>query len=713
MSKEMKKKPKRGMKYGTTKNTTTRIHRKMVSVFTATLMVLSVVCPVIPAGAEGNPWEAENYQGGFRPLTGERAEIEVPFLSNNPDEMGEGEIPASYDAREHGQLTSVKDQGDTGTCWAFSMMASLESDLLSRGIASDADLSELHLVRYCFNSVMDPFGGRNGDGTVFSGNADARMLFGGNPEIDYHTLTSLIGAVDESYAPFPADGKDDGFTPSTEDAFFHDTVHLRNFYILNLEDTETVKRAIMERGALAAAFYWGSYYFNKDSNAYYTGLTGTGQNHAICIVGWDDNFSRSNFLTDPGVDGAWLIKNSWGESWGDGGYFWISYGEQTMFNHVFESEAALANEYDFSYEYDGSLGDRRVYGNNELMIANVFTVQGGEVAEEIKAVSVDLASSEVSYEVQVYGYLSDPSDPLSGTPMLEKPVTGTTGAMGYYTIDLPGDVQLQKGCVYSTVITLRKQDSFIHALAEMTDSWGDEMQFIASASDNQSFTSRDGGKNWTDYGNAYNSNLRIKAFSKEIDEIKFNNPFSDVPSEGNWKFKFAKYVYDMGIMNGKGESIPGKVIFSPDQSISRAEFVRVLYNREGTPAVEYSPKYTDVKEGQWYTSAVLWASDNGIVAGKGNNRFDVSGSATREELAIMFYHYAQYKGYDVSIAGGGPDISSFTDADKVSSWAENSLNWALSRGIMAGKGNKLDPKGVATRAECAALIYNFISAYVE
>ena len=190
------------------------------------------------------------------------------------------------------------------------------------------------------------------------------------------------------------------------------------------------------------------------------------------------------------------------------------------------------------------------------------------------------------------------------------------------------------------------------------------------------------------------------------------NPFADVNSTGGWQYKPAKYVYDRGIMNGKGEVIPGKVLFAPDGKLTRAEFVRLLYNLENAPAVEFFPKFRDVPEGMWYSNAVVWASDNNIVAGKGAV-FDPNGLADREQLAVMFYHYAEFKNIDTEAPGTVPKtVNDFEDASKVSSWAVKALNWALANGIMTGKNTKIDPKGKATRAECAAMMQHYLE-YAE
>jgi len=192
-----------------------------------------------------------------------------------------------------------------------------------------------------------------------------------------------------------------------------------------------------------------------------------------------------------------------------------------------------------------------------------------------------------------------------------------------------------------------------------------------------------------------------------------SNPFADVKS-GNWKYNAALYVYENGYMTGKG-ALAGKVLFSPDTPINRSMFVQTLYNVEGKPAVTYVQKFGDVKESDWYAKPVTWAAQNGIVAGNANGTFGVNGVATREQLAQMFYKYAVYKGYDTKIVeGSGKRVNEFPDAEKVSSWAVNPLNWALSRGIMSGTGKgTLNPKGSATRVESATMLRNFMNAYKD
>ena len=192
-----------------------------------------------------------------------------------------------------------------------------------------------------------------------------------------------------------------------------------------------------------------------------------------------------------------------------------------------------------------------------------------------------------------------------------------------------------------------------------------------------------------------------------------SNPFADVKA-GGWEFSAAEFVYSFGYMKGKGEVVPGKILFDPYEPVNRSQFVQTIYNYDGRPEMTYEKIFDDVPEGIWYSIPITWAYKKAIVAGKGKV-FDVNGKATREQLASMFYNYARFKGYDVSIVdGSGKNIDDFPDRSEVSNWAVTPLKWALSRGIMSGKGSgKLDPQGAATRVECAVMLRNFKNAYPD
>ena len=183
-------------------------------------------------------------------------------------------------------------------------------------------------------------------------------------------------------------------------------------------------------------------------------------------------------------------------------------------------------------------------------------------------------------------------------------------------------------------------------------------------------------------------------------------PFTDV-KETDWFYKSVMFVYENGLMAGTSATT-----FDPNSNATRAQLAVIFYRMEGSPKVEGKNSFTDVEYGPgtaWYYDAVTWAEQSGVVGGYGDGRFGPGDPVTREQLAAIFYRYAQYKGYDVTAAG---NLDRFTDKDKVSEWAKQPLIWAVSSGIVNGTGdNLLSPQGTATRAQLAAMLHRFIDKY--
>lgn len=173
--------------------------------------------------------------------------------------------------------------------------------------------------------------------------------------------------------------------------------------------------------------------------------------------------------------------------------------------------------------------------------------------------------------------------------------------------------------------------------------------------------------------------------------------FTDV-NTSLWYHKAVDYAINNSLMSGVGENT-----FSPNANLSRAMLAQILYNLAGRPAAAGASDFNDVAEGMWYTNAIAWAAENGVVSGLGNGKFGPNDNITREQLAVMLYRYAG------SPAAGG-SLDGFADAGKVSGYAQNGLVWATSNGVMSGKGGgMLDPQGLATRAEVAQMLYNYLN----
>ncbi len=181
------------------------------------------------------------------------------------------------------------------------------------------------------------------------------------------------------------------------------------------------------------------------------------------------------------------------------------------------------------------------------------------------------------------------------------------------------------------------------------------------------------------------------------------NPFTDI-SEKDWFYGDVMFVYENGLMLGTS-----KTLFSPHGTVMRGMMATILWRMEGSPVPKGKNSFTDVEAGKWYADAITWTAENGIFAGYGKDKFCPDDPITREQLAAIFYRYADYKGYDLTVKG---DLDKFKDADKITDYAKTAMQWAVGSGLVKGKsGNLLDPQGTATRAEIAAMLHRFIEKY--
>ena len=181
-----------------------------------------------------------------------------------------------------------------------------------------------------------------------------------------------------------------------------------------------------------------------------------------------------------------------------------------------------------------------------------------------------------------------------------------------------------------------------------------------------------------------------------------DTPFKDIYIT-QWFHDSVKYVYDNGLMTGLNETT-----FGPYENLARAQFAVILHRMNGSPDMEYTNKFPDVADNQWYTDAILWANEAGVVGGyTDTGKFGPGDNINREQMAVMMYRYANYLGYDTSARA---DISKYTDAGNVNEFAREAMSWAVGEGIITGKYNETqrDPQGNASRAECATIIMRFV-----
>ncbi len=192
--------------------------------------------------------------------------------------------------------------------------------------------------------------------------------------------------------------------------------------------------------------------------------------------------------------------------------------------------------------------------------------------------------------------------------------------------------------------------------------------------------------------------------TKSVDKFTGNvYPIFEDVTPTDWYLSSVQFVYDKGIMTGTAPTV-----FGANTSIKREQVVQVFYANEGKPAVSGTSGFSDVKSTDWYNKAVIWAKNKGITSGKPDGTFGVGNDITRESLAIMLYKYAQLKKIKTKKTTGASN--GYADSGKISPYAKDAMDWAVTQGVLSGKGSgsksqmRLDPQGKATRAEFAAMM---------
>ncbi|MCQ1535409.1 peptidase C1 [Methanosarcina sp. KYL-1] len=398
-------------------------------------------------------------------------------------------LPAYYDLRELGRVTPVKNQGPLGTCWAFATYGSLESYLVSEPVPEARDFSENNMNNLLSSAAPEGFD----------------FAEGGNQFMSTAYLARWSGPVAENDDPYLSSSYYAGYPDYPEQKHVQEVLFLPGAQGPSAD--EYIKQAIMDRGAVYSTMYISSSYLNSITDAYYYSGS-VSSNHAITIVGWDDTFSRDNFLSSPPGDGAFIVKNSWGTSWGENGYFYISYYDSRIgtSNAVFTAEAV--DNYDCIYQYDPLGWTTNVgYGTGTAWGANVFTANSDE---EIKAVSFYTTDSNTAYVLYIY------TDPENGPLNPSGPVcsaSGTISGPGYHTVPVNG-VQVRNGQKFSVVVKLTNPADRYPVALEMPFSGYSSK---ASANAGESYLSSN-GVSWSDLTSLSGfeeSNICIKAFAIE------------------------------------------------------------------------------------------------------------------------------------------------------------------------------------------------------
>ncbi len=545
---------------------------------------------------------------GYRQLD-EEYQIIPDVLSNDNSSIDGMEItkaatyPAAYRTEN---LPAVRDQGIYGVCWSFSTISLIETNLIKKNLASsDIDLSELHLVNYTYNCVNDPLGGLEGDVNKFDTSHGSVMQYGGNVEMAANSLLDWEGAVNEDVVPYTIDYIRQVENEQLDDslAYGKDVAHVQNFYRVNITSRDDVKKAVMDYGAVSISYFsdqssdWSTDNYNSSTAAYYCPNAYT-SNHAVTIVGWDDDYSADNFATTPDGNGAWIVRNSWGSYYGKEGYFYLSYYDKSIYTVGYALEAELSDNYDNNYQYDGAMlyGYMGYGGSNKY--ANIFEAKANQDgSENIKAVSFMTGrSTNLNYTVSIYTNLTDETNPESGTLAAQK--SGITTYDGTYTVNLDSPVEINEGNKFSVVVEVRNASGKTSYLAYERSMQSGMAGYwcTASAKENQSFVATPYGY-WDDFGKARSCNFIIKAFT----DNETQTPVVEVESVSLNKS-------EMTLTEGKSETLAATV--TPENAENKS--ITWSSNNEAVAIVDVNGTVTAKSAG---TAVITATSTNGKSAG--------------------------------------------------------------------------------------------------
>lgn len=404
---------------------------------------------------------------------------------------------ASFDARDNGWVTSVKNQGNLGFCWAFSGVSVLESEYISKGFgtAENTDFSEAYLIWFAKNPRLTEENMAFGDGEnitdVFIGvDINCEEKAGGNSEEVAGVLASGSGIAREEDYPYYRNEISKMGNYSESERFLPECdVCLESYVRFEKNESDAIKSWIKTHGSVTVNYYHDDNFYSNTGKektgecAYFTSeVYEDGINHEVAVIGWDDNFSVDNFLAEskPSGNGAWLCKNSWGKNFGDNGYFWLSY-EDVNIGTFSGFSLAKKNECQNLYSYNGRLSNTRLKTvAKDVRLANVFVA---EESEKLFAVTLFDFAEKTEMTVCVYTDIADDfANPECGKLVASKEHVVTES--GYETVELGTEIYIEKGSRFSVVVKMKGTGEEISYPVECGD--------LFSSRRNESFICKNG-----------------------------------------------------------------------------------------------------------------------------------------------------------------------------------------------------------------------------
>ncbi|MBD5555172.1 MAG: cell surface protein [Roseburia sp.] len=387
-------------------------------------------------------------------------------------------IPTRYDLRQKGRVPDVRNQGAFGTCWAFAALGAMESSLLPE---EEVQYSPDHMTLGNGFNLTQADGGEYTMGMAY--------------------LAAWRGPVYEEDDPYGDNETDDTLTA---------VKHVQEMQVIDGKDYERIKEAVFKYGGVQTSIYNAlrsstsqSPYYNRETSSYcYIGTEKP--NHDVVIVGWDDSYSKENFSVDLEGDGAFICQNSWGEEFGDQGFFYVSYYDTNIGTHnVAYTRIDETDNYDHIYQSDlcgwvGQLG----YNRDSIYGANVFTT-GQE--EQLVAAGFYATGKDSEYEIYLVRNFENEESFSQMIPI----ASGKLGNAGYYTVDFNQGVALDAGERYAIVLHMITPGS-VHPMA--IEYAADDATKDVILDDGESYISLNGTK-WVSVDTVEQSNLCIKGFS--------------------------------------------------------------------------------------------------------------------------------------------------------------------------------------------------------
>ena len=379
-------------------------------------------------------------------------------------------LPARYDLRDWGWVSSVKNQGPMGACWTFGACGALESALLkATGIEYDFSENNLHdnMLEFSKYGIVDAFEGGWQDWAL-----------------EYSL--SWFGPFPTEYDTYDELGKLSPIITTDENIHVQDAIIVKQRK--NFTDNDGFKKAIMKYGSLHVTYNpaLGAPYYNSKTGAQYRNDT-TEQNHGVSLVGWDDNYPASNFLITPPGNGAWIIKNSWGNTSGDKGFHYLSYYDTSVLAYKYSVAYIFENTEDYTTNYQTDLGGNltiKEYDNN-VSYKVTYESFGNEL---ISAVGTYFADEGEDYLLEIYV-----NDKLAHSQ------NGTAPYCGFHTVKLTKEISIKEGDSFTAVMTKKS----IPILSSSRQHYLKNMSFINE------------GNGWKDT-TLKNETISLKVYTKDL-----------------------------------------------------------------------------------------------------------------------------------------------------------------------------------------------------